>query len=101
MLTLQSPEWQPAMSVTVTEDLVSRVESALDSIRPYLRKDGGDIELVEITDEGLVQVKLVGACESCPMSFMTMKAGVEESIRSAVPEITRIEAINLDGQNGR
>ena len=89
------------MSVTVTEDLVSRVESALDSIRPYLRKDGGDIELVEITDEGLVRVRLVGACESCPMSFMTMKAGVEESIRSAVPEVTRIEAINLDGQKGQ
>lgn len=89
------------MSVTVTENLVSRVESALDSIRPYLRKDGGDIELVEINDEGMVRVKLVGACESCPMSFMTMKAGVEESIRSAVPEVTRIEAINLDGQKGQ
>jgi Fe-S cluster biogenesis protein NfuA len=83
------------MAVLVNEDLYARVESSLDSIRPYLRKDGGDIELVEITPELEVRVRLVGACETCPMSFMTMKAGVEENLRAAIPEITGIQAVGL------
>ncbi|MBI1192644.1 MAG: NifU family protein [Bacteroidetes bacterium] len=83
------------MAVLVNEDLYARVESSLDSIRPYLRKDGGDIELVEITPELEVRVRLVGACETCPMSFMTMKAGVEENLRAAIPEITGIQAVTL------
>jgi len=83
------------MGVLVNEDLYARVESSLDSIRPYLRKDGGDIELVEITPELEVRVRLVGACETCPMSFMTMKAGVEENLRAAIPEITGIQEVTL------
>lgn len=74
--------------------LIQRVEAALNTIRPHLKSDGGDISVVDITDDNKVLVKLLGSCESCPMSFMTMKAGVEMSIRSAVPEITGIEAIS-------
>ncbi|KRP04551.1 MAG: nitrogen fixation protein NifU [Sphingobacteriales bacterium BACL12 MAG-120813-bin55] len=77
----------------VEQDLYNKVESSLDSIRPYLKADGGDIEVVEITDDMVVRVRLLGACESCPMSFMTMKAGVEESIRSAIPGIKGIETV--------
>lgn len=84
------------MEVLNDQALYERVESSLDSIRPYLRKDGGDIELVEITPELEVRVRLVGACVSCPMSFMTMKAGVEENLRAAIPEIRGISAINLE-----
>ncbi len=83
------------MLAKIDQALYDRVELSLDSIRPYLRKDGGDIELVEITPEFEVVVRLVGACESCPMSFMTMKAGVEENLRSAIPEISGVSAINL------
>ncbi len=82
------------MAVLVNQALYDRVESSLDGIRPYLRKDGGDIELVEITAELEVRVRLIGACESCPMSFMTMKAGVEENLRSSIPEISGISAVN-------
>lgn len=79
----------------VSQDIYDRVETSLDTIRPYLNKDGGDIKVVEITEEMVVKVKLLGACESCPMSFMIMKAGVEESIRNAIPEIKGIETVSL------
>ena len=76
------------------ENLIQRVEEALNTIRPHLISDGGDIKVVDITPDNKVLVKLLGSCESCPMSFMTMKAGVEMSIKSLVPEITSIEAIS-------
>lgn len=78
----------------MSKDLTQKVERAIDEIRPFLVADGGDIELVEITSENIARVKLLGACSSCSMSPMTLKAGVEESIRKAVPEITGIEAVN-------
>ena len=76
------------------QNLIQRVEAALNTIRPHLISDGGDIKVVDITPDNKVLVKLLGSCESCPMSFMTMKAGVEMSIKSLVPEITSIEAIS-------
>jgi Fe-S cluster biogenesis protein NfuA len=79
---------------TMTEKM-ARVEDALDQIRPYLQADGGNVSLVEITDDNIVRVELHGACKSCSMSMMTMKAGVEESIKRAVPEIKSVEAINI------
>jgi Fe-S cluster biogenesis protein NfuA len=75
--------------------LLERVEAALDTIRPYLLTDGGNVSVEEITPDGVVKLKLLGACGSCPMSIMTLKAGIEEAIKKAVPEITGIEAINL------
>jgi len=73
--------------------LIERVELSLDTIRPYLNQDGGDIQVVEITEDMVVKVKLLGNCESCPMSFMTMKAGVEASLKKTVPEIRAIETV--------
>jgi Fe-S cluster biogenesis protein NfuA len=69
------------------------VEDALDTIRPFLKADGGDVELVDIVDS-TVRIKLLGACKSCSISHITMKAGVEESIKSALPEITEVIAVN-------
>jgi Fe-S cluster biogenesis protein NfuA len=76
-------------------DIQNRVEGALDTIRPYLFRDGGDVKLLEIDDNMVVKLELMGSCVSCPMSSMTMKAGIEESILRAVPEVTRVEAVNL------
>lgn len=76
-------------------DLLQRVEEALDTIRPYLEADGGNVSVEEITSDNIVRVRLLGSCGSCPMSIMTLKAGIEEAIKKAVPEIVAIEAINL------
>jgi Fe-S cluster biogenesis protein NfuA len=73
--------------------LRDRVEQALDKIRPALQADGGDLELVDVTDEGKVTVRLTGACGSCPMSQMTLKMGVEQRLRQEVPEVETVEAI--------
>jgi len=70
-----------------------RVLQALSQIRPFLEKDGGDISLVEITTDMVARVKLHGACETCSMSVMTLKAGVEENIKTLAPEIVRVEAV--------
>ena len=79
----------------LSSDLFNRVEDALNSIRPYLEADGGNVKIVEISNENVVRLELTGACGACPMSTMTMKAGVEEAIKRAVPEITSVEATNL------
>jgi Fe-S cluster biogenesis protein NfuA len=75
--------------------LTEQVEAALDTIRPYLLTDGGNVSVEGITPDGVVKLKLLGSCGSCPMSIMTLKAGLEEAIKKAVPEITGVEAINL------
>lgn len=75
--------------------LYKEVLAALDKIRPYLETDGGDVKIVEINDDNVVMLELLGACGSCPMSTMTMKAGVEEVIKREVPEIKSVEAINI------
>ena len=75
--------------------LLDQVEAALNTIRPYLETDGGNVSIEEITPENVVKLKLLGSCGSCPMSIMTLKAGIEEAIKKAVPEITGVEAINL------
>jgi Fe-S cluster biogenesis protein NfuA len=71
--------------------LIDQVEAALDTIRPYLEADGGNVSVEEITPEKVVKLKLLGSCGSCPMSIMTLKAGIEQAILKAVPEITGIE----------
>lgn len=81
--------------MAINPDLLARIEASLSSIRPYLEADGGDIEIVDITDDNILQVKLTGACQTCPMSPTTMKAGVEEAIRAAIPEINAVQAINV------
>jgi Fe-S cluster biogenesis protein NfuA len=74
--------------------LYKKVEDALDTIRPYLEADGGNVEVVEITDGAILKLELIGACKTCNMSQMTMKAGIEETIRRAVPEIKEIISVN-------
>lgn len=76
-------------------ELSQRVEAALNNIRPYLEADGGNVKLVEVTSEFVVKLELQGNCVSCPMSSMTMKAGVEDAIKRAVPEIESVMAINI------
>jgi Fe-S cluster biogenesis protein NfuA len=78
--------------------LADRVNQALESIRPYLQTDGGDIRVLEVTAEGVARLEMQGACGTCPMSMMTLRTGVEDTILRAVPEITAIEAINADGE---
>jgi Fe-S cluster biogenesis protein NfuA len=83
------------MMLTETKDILERVEESLDTMRPYLKDDGGNVEVVGITDEMIVQVKLLGACSNCPQSFMTMKAGIEEAVKRSVPEIKGVIAVNI------
>ncbi|MBI2427738.1 MAG: NifU family protein [Ignavibacteriales bacterium] len=75
------------------QSITDRVQSSLNSIRHYLQADGGDVELVRITDDGFVEVKLTGACVGCPMSRMTLRAGVERRLLRDIPEIKRVEQV--------
>jgi len=70
-----------------------KVEAALDKIRPMLAADGGDVQLIEVTAEGIVKLKLKGACGSCPMSQMTLKMGIERILKEAVPEVKEVIAV--------
>lgn len=83
------------MSDTNKAELIEKVTSVIDQIRPYLQQDGGDINFVEITDDMVVNVELTGACGSCPYSTMTLKNGVETAVKKALPQIKSVEAINL------
>jgi Fe-S cluster biogenesis protein NfuA len=71
----------------------SRVEDALNMIRPALQRDGGNVELVDVTPEGVVKVKLVGACGTCPMSILTLKRGIEATLKQRLPEIASVESV--------
>ncbi|MGR3311543.1 MAG: NifU family protein [Candidatus Brocadiales bacterium] len=70
-----------------------RVEKSLESIRPYLQADGGDIELVDIEENGVVKVRLTGACGGCPSALVTLKQGVETKLKEEVPEVQCVEAV--------
>lgn len=78
-----------------TEELAQKIEASLDSIRPYLKADGGDVKIKEISEDHIVKLEFVGACGNCSMSTMTFKAGVEAAIKRDVPQIKAIEVINL------
>jgi len=79
----------------IASELAQKVEASLDSIRPYLKADGGDVQIKNISDDHVVQLEFVGACGNCSMSTMTFKAGVEAAIKRDVPQIKAIEVINL------
>ncbi|MDO9256502.1 MAG: NifU family protein [Bacteroidales bacterium] len=76
-------------------ELETKVRNVIEQIRPYLQADGGDISFVELTSDYVVNVELQGACGSCPFSRMTLKNGVEDAVRKAIPEIKSVEAINI------
>jgi len=69
------------------------VQNALEDIRPALQADGGDVELVEVTEEGVVRVRLQGACNGCPMAAMTLKDGIERVLKQQVPGVTEVESV--------
>ncbi|MGB0403102.1 MAG: NifU family protein [Salibacteraceae bacterium] len=83
------------MSTESTETLFDRVDNALNDLRVFVKEDGGDLELVEVTEDNVAKVQLKGACTDCSMNNMTFKAGVQEAIKSAVPEIVSVEAVGF------
>ncbi len=83
------------MAKSTNQELISKVNNVIDQIRPYLQADGGNISFVELSEDNTVYVELLGACKSCPMSLITLKNGVEEAMKKAIPEIKSVEATNL------
>lgn len=79
-------------TINISPSLNDRITKALDTIRPYLEADGGDMKIIGLTDDMVLQIELLGACSSCKMSTMTLKAGVEQAVLKAVPEIKSVEA---------
>ncbi len=69
------------------------IQDVIDRVRPYLQRDGGDVQLVDITEDNVVKVKLVGACGTCPMSTMTLKGGIEAELKKSVPEVKAVVAV--------
>lgn len=83
------------MDTNEREVIVDLIEKALDTVRPYLIADGGNVKLTEVTDDLVVSLELQGSCQTCPMNAMTFKAGLEEAIRKAVPGVKRVESSNV------
>lgn len=81
------------MDTNLKKDLFQKVENAIEKVRPYLQSDGGDISLVDLTDDLIVKVQLKGACGCCPYSIQTLKAGVETVVKKEVPEIKEVVAV--------
>ncbi|MEJ2662469.1 MAG: NifU family protein [Spirochaetia bacterium] len=73
--------------------LKAQVEKALNDVRPSLQADGGDVELVDVNEQGIVKVKLTGACHGCPMSQMTLSNGIERYLKKQIPDVTKVEAV--------
>jgi Fe-S cluster biogenesis protein NfuA len=78
----------------MVDNITDKVQNALETIRPYLQADGGDVELVNVKDDGIVEVRLTGACVGCPMSQMTLRAGIERALLREVPGIKRVESVS-------
>lgn len=88
--TLRPEEFDPGADPTLRK----QIEESLDMIRPYLMADGGSVRLLNITPDLVVELELLGACGSCPMSTMTLRAGIEQALKRSVPQISRVEAVN-------
>ncbi len=82
------------MSNQNKDELIRLIDEALNDVRPHLAVDGGDVEVVDVTDQNVVKIKWLGACKSCSMTDMTMKAGLEQAIKSRLPQIEGIVAVN-------
>jgi len=80
---------------TKKDDLTQRIEASLNSIRPYLEADGGNVRIIELSKDNVLKLEFVGNCGNCAMSHMTFKAGVEDAIKRSVPEVKSIEVVNL------
>ena len=82
------------MGIITDPSIIDKIEEALNQVRPYLESDGGDIRLIEVTDDYVVKVKLLGACSDCQVSVMTLKAGVEQAIKKVLPQVK--EVVDVD-----
>jgi Fe-S cluster biogenesis protein NfuA len=82
------------MSSQDKQKLLHRIDEALNDVRPHLAVDGGNVEVVDVTEQMIVHIKWIGTCKDCGMSMMTLKAGIEQSIVGKIPEINGVEAIN-------
>ena len=82
------------MGIITDQNILEKVEEALSQVRPYLESDGGDIRLIEVTDDYVVKVKLLGACSDCQVSMMTLKAGVEQAVKKVLPQLK--EVVDVD-----
>jgi Fe-S cluster biogenesis protein NfuA len=85
------------MSDEVKGDLRGKVQAVIDQIRPLLQADGGDLELVDVTPDGVVKVRLQGACRGCPGAQMTLRMAVERRLKAQVPEVQRVEGVEAQG----
>jgi Fe-S cluster biogenesis protein NfuA len=81
------------MSSNPQQEIIEKINSAINEVRPYLNADGGDVELVELTGDMTVKVRLTGACDGCPFSMMTLRAGIEQAIRKKFPEMKELIAV--------
>ena len=81
------------MNDNLREVAIQKIVKAIDEVRPYLIADGGDVELVDLTDDNTVKVRLMGACDGCPFSMMTLQAGIEQAIRKNFPEMKELVAV--------
>ena len=81
------------MSKAVNKEIILKINKGIDAVRPYLTADGGDVELVDVTSDNVVKVRLLGACDGCPFSMMTLKAGIEQAIRKEWPELNTLESV--------
>ena len=88
------PEDKASYDPNTDPELLRLIEEGLDMIRPYLMADGGSVRLLNITGDLVVELELLGACGTCPMSTMTLRAGIEQALKHTVPQITRVEAVN-------
>ena len=82
------------MSTSEKQKLISKIDQALNEVRPHLAVDGGNVEVVDVTEDHIVKIKWLGTCEGCSMSAMTMRAGIEQAIRGQLPQILGVEAVN-------
>ncbi|NRB50743.1 MAG: NifU family protein [Saprospiraceae bacterium] len=82
------------MSTSEKQKLISKIDQALNEVRPHLAVDGGNVEVVDVTEDHIVKIKWLGTCEGCSMSAMTMRAGIEQAIRGQLPEIVSVQAVN-------
>ena len=82
------------MTAVEKKELIERIDEALEDVRPHLAVDGGDVEVIDVTDKHVVRIKWLGTCENCSMSAMTMRAGIEQTIMGKVPGISGVEAVN-------
>lgn len=84
------------MTAITDENTIAKIEGAIAELRPFFEKDGGDIKLVEVSEDYIVKVELLGACKTCSMSTMTLKAGIEDAVKRVVPEVQGVEAIETE-----